>query len=366
MSEQFAQLYLIKSFVNTIQSQTTISYSNTQNRKQACVGLIFRFSQTLPSSILSQSLLAELPDSLFLDYVSFESIVDSLVPNEKMPEIKDEIFEMLFIQRAENKNDKHSGEIALPGGKCDGDENDFDAVIREIREEIGFDILNPKNKIKYLGKFNKNVYLNKKLKCSIAVFFDFGRNELQINRGEIQEFKWIPASTLMKIEKEKFGTKISVHNHMIGAYSKILPAFIAKELMKQYTFSIWASYDIGMKDYLWGITFQMLIYMFEVFAFNVENCKDKKLVEYFQKVRLYEGLILAIKACEYVEVKFRENSPKGVKEIGKFFDLEWRMFIHNKYGFRSNETLGKKKKTFDQIFRGILYFILANSLIPKF
>ena len=103
MGERFAQLYLIKSLVSTIQSQTLISYSNTQNRKQACVGLIFRFSQALPTSILSQSLLLELPNSLFMDYISFENIVDSLFPLENTPKINDEIFEMLFIQRAENK-----------------------------------------------------------------------------------------------------------------------------------------------------------------------------------------------------------------------------------------------------------------------
>ena len=85
------------------------------------------------------------------------------------------------------------------------------------------------------------------MRCFIAVFFDFGRNEPHINLGEIQEFKWIPAFSMMKIEKEKFGTKNSIHKYMIGEYSKILPSFVTKELMKHYNTLIWASYDIGMK-----------------------------------------------------------------------------------------------------------------------
>ena len=57
-----------------------------------------------------------------------------------------------------NIKDINSGQIALPGGHVDNDENDFEAAIREAREEIG---INLDEKSIYLGKLNKNFYVRK-------------------------------------------------------------------------------------------------------------------------------------------------------------------------------------------------------------
>ena len=46
------------------------------------------------------------------------------------------LIEMLFIQRSLNENDRHSGQIAFPGGRCDGEENDKQASEREAFEEV--------------------------------------------------------------------------------------------------------------------------------------------------------------------------------------------------------------------------------------
>jgi 8-oxo-dGTP pyrophosphatase MutT (NUDIX family) len=49
--------------------------------------------------------------------------------------------EMLFIQRAVREGDPWSGQVALPGGRRDDDENDLAVtVVRETREETGIDI----------------------------------------------------------------------------------------------------------------------------------------------------------------------------------------------------------------------------------
>ncbi|MDE0282804.1 MAG: CoA pyrophosphatase [Gammaproteobacteria bacterium] len=46
--------------------------------------------------------------------------------------------EVMFIQRAESKNDPWSGQIAFPGGSLEsGDSSLADAAIRETREETG-------------------------------------------------------------------------------------------------------------------------------------------------------------------------------------------------------------------------------------
>ncbi len=48
---------------------------------------------------------------------------------------------LLFIERATNPNDMHSGQIAFPGGKVEKNDKDFiETAIRETREEIGIDV----------------------------------------------------------------------------------------------------------------------------------------------------------------------------------------------------------------------------------
>ena len=64
----------------------------------------------------------------------------------------------MYIRRAENKNDRHSGYIAFPGGKCDNQETDIQTVFREIQEEIGIDLCSQINDNSfYLGKMPNNI-----------------------------------------------------------------------------------------------------------------------------------------------------------------------------------------------------------------
>lgn len=47
---------------------------------------------------------------------------------------------VLYIRRAEHEQDRHSGQVAFPGGKLDAVDRDaHDAALREAREEIGLD-----------------------------------------------------------------------------------------------------------------------------------------------------------------------------------------------------------------------------------
>lgn len=48
--------------------------------------------------------------------------------------------ELLFIKRAFTLNDRHSGQVAFPGGKVEPNESDHDACQRETLEEIGLDV----------------------------------------------------------------------------------------------------------------------------------------------------------------------------------------------------------------------------------
>ena len=61
---------------------------------------------------------------------------------------------VLFIRRASNEQDRHSGQVAFPGGRLEeSDASHEEAALRETHEEIGI----PADKIKLLGKITPYV-----------------------------------------------------------------------------------------------------------------------------------------------------------------------------------------------------------------
>ena len=55
---------------------------------------------------------------------------------------------VLFIRRSKNENDRHSGQVAFPGGSSDANDNGaIDTALRETREEIGI----RRDKIRIVG-----------------------------------------------------------------------------------------------------------------------------------------------------------------------------------------------------------------------
>ena len=61
-------------------------------------------------------------------------------------------WQILFIRRTEIPGDRHSGQVAFPGGMIDSSDNDAeDAAMRETQEELG---IHPKD-ITILGELNR-------------------------------------------------------------------------------------------------------------------------------------------------------------------------------------------------------------------
>lgn len=73
-----------------------------------------------------------------------------------------EKFEMLIAQRPKNctiLTDMYSDQVRFLGGKCEGKrEDDYQAVIRAVREECGLDLQDEKMSTLYLGSLPKNFY----------------------------------------------------------------------------------------------------------------------------------------------------------------------------------------------------------------
>ena len=55
---------------------------------------------------------------------------------------------VLYIRRSKNEKDRHSGQVAFPGGACDKSDTDaIDTALRETREEVGI----RRDKIRIVG-----------------------------------------------------------------------------------------------------------------------------------------------------------------------------------------------------------------------
>jgi len=280
--------------------------------------------------------------------------------NEQLQNFKGNLFEMLFIQRAFSQKDKHSGEIAFPGGKCDGEETDVEAVIREIKEEIGLDANDPTTKLKYLGKSNKNFPYSLNMHSSLAFFFDFRTNELNINRDEIQEFKWVPARHFFQMDRTIFGTMDFPMPYLINTYSSF-PSEIKKKLTEQYLTTSFPTIEIGMKEKLWGLTLEMWFYIFEIFSENLTKFHDNEIKNYATREKVLQNLSFAMEEIKTMKTKFNNGAGKGIEELGKMFDYEWRFLIWDSFG----RSLAKIKRKLDSGMRFLLYFLLITNFLPK-
>jgi 8-oxo-dGTP pyrophosphatase MutT (NUDIX family) len=60
--------------------------------------------------------------------------------------------QVLLIKRAEHG--RHGGQIALPGGKVEGNETTQETAIRELHEELGFHAADPEHEIRFVGSLD--------------------------------------------------------------------------------------------------------------------------------------------------------------------------------------------------------------------
>ena len=195
------QIFTLVNLARTLQEMNPPLFKNTNKIRQASVALIFRFSPSVIPLLSPQGFALISDETLSLKHKSLDKIMKELFVGEKIKEIKGNLFEILFIQRAFNKKDRHSGQIAFPGGKCDGNESDMDAIIRELKEEIGLNLLQTKTKIRFLGKSHRNFPHSPQMACTLSFFFDFLGNEINKNPSEIQDFKWVPEMKFFKFDR---------------------------------------------------------------------------------------------------------------------------------------------------------------------
>ena len=117
----------------------------------------------------------------------------ALVLNERSADLR-----LLFVERAERREDPWSGHIAFPGGKIDlSDRDPRFAAERETREEIGLD----PGSGEYLGRLDDLSGTILPVLVSGFVYAIEAPRAFRLNR-EIEAVFWIPISRLTDPERQ--------------------------------------------------------------------------------------------------------------------------------------------------------------------
>ena len=125
-----------------------------------------------------------------------------LVPFVKV----DDEWHLLFIQRSEHEKDRHSGQVAFPGGKHEESDKDIiDTALRETHEEVG---ISPED-VTVLGQLNHHYSISNYQITPVVATLDWPY-ELTLETAEVAAAFTIPLSWL--IDKNNFRTEERIYN----------------------------------------------------------------------------------------------------------------------------------------------------------
>jgi 8-oxo-dGTP pyrophosphatase MutT (NUDIX family) len=132
--------------------------------------------------------------SLALMQVTEESDADAAVAVLLRTRGRD--FKVLLVKRAENPTDFWSGQISLPGGRRETeDESLTHTAIRETLEETGIDLTRG---CRLLGVLRASTSAGRHVKVLPFVFFLEHEVTVKLNRSELEEYVWIQLSDLIE------------------------------------------------------------------------------------------------------------------------------------------------------------------------
>lgn len=102
----------------------------------------------------------------------------------------------LLILRPQGATDPWSGQVALPGGRVEGEDKNFEATaIRETKEEVGVELTHSAF-LGYLGKYQprtRSIWV-------VAAMFSLDAIPPVTPNREVASYKWVPFRQVMALE----------------------------------------------------------------------------------------------------------------------------------------------------------------------
>lgn len=155
---------------------------------------------------------------------------------------------IIFEVRGKNLREQ-PGDVCFPGGKIDNGETPEEAVIREIKEELGLcnDDIEIIKELDTLIRYNGLI---------IHPFLGVIKNSknIKLNKDEVQEVFYVPVDYLLKSEPIKVTNLVKVERAEDFPYDLIVQGKNYKFRDGKYE-SIFYKYNNYV---IWGITAQML------------------------------------------------------------------------------------------------------------
>jgi len=256
------EVLLLNGILNYFNSFPATPHTNKNGIIQASVCMIFRFNPKLfqkdKALTPPDHKISETPSG-FLQFVTKNSDIS---PTKGISTG----IEIFFIKRAINPKDRHSGDVAFPGGKCDGTEPDLVTAIREASEECGIDLNDPQKYI-YLGRFPKNFYAytlpKGRMFVTVNMFFqlDLTETPVTINPGELQSSFWLPLRFFLNPDLQTFRNTEPVKVDI----SSLLPkgkvvGTVAEKMSHGLVANTSMHFDLPNNSSLWGLTYYFMIY----------------------------------------------------------------------------------------------------------
>jgi len=133
----------------------------------------------------------------------------------------DGVWQVLFIRRAHNKRDRHSGQVAFPGGRLEESDATHEiAALRETREEIG---VHPDN-IQLLGRIAPYITVSHYSVTPIVGIVDWPTS-LKLQTSEVARAFLIPLGWLQDRQNFSFRARSdmdlqSARRHPIIVFSE--------------------------------------------------------------------------------------------------------------------------------------------------
>lgn len=260
------ELKCFLSLLKVLKTSKNSFLSSSDHIKQTSVALIFR---------LNPNLQASLPDFPSIDSINPEypkqfsnslSFLESYLTSPSFQSTETSLLEILLIKRGSHASDRHKGEIAFPGGKCEKDENDYQTVQREVSEEVGLDI-SLKNEYLSLGKLELNIFAyyfeGKSTYISMFIFFEVPRKEektIKVNEAEVEKAFWLPWGEFIHgrgLKKQIVFEK--GHNYFFkGKFTeKLFERFFLRNL-ESTTYRI---YLLSNGEKIFGLSFYMIMHI---------------------------------------------------------------------------------------------------------